>query len=112
MRTEPQDDIFKLLEENVEISKKILANTEKTRKALFWISVNRWVHTALWVIPIVLAAIYLPRLIDTLEGRINQMFNLKGGSLPIQNLLEQFQNNPDIEKYVKQFREQSAPTKK
>lgn len=105
MRTEPQDELFKLVEENVEISKKILANTEKTRHAMVWMSVSSWVRTALWIVPIVLAAIYLPRLVQNIEERVNQTLGPQGAG-QFQNFFEQL-NNPESQKVLDQFRQQS-----
>lgn len=105
MRTEPQDELFRLVEENVAISKKILANTEKTRHAMVWMSVSSWVRTLLWIAPIVLAAIYLPRMIQNIEQRVNQTLGPNGTS-QFQNFFEQL-NSPEAQKILDQFRQQS-----
>lgn len=106
MRTEPQDDLYKLLEENLEVSKKILRNTEKTRRTMLLQSIASWVRTAIWAVPVILALIYVPRLVGNLEQRLNQTVGPGSASL-----FEQFFKNinpNDLQKAVEQFKAQSG----
>ncbi|OGG50716.1 hypothetical protein A3F28_03115 [Candidatus Uhrbacteria bacterium RIFCSPHIGHO2_12_FULL_57_11] len=76
MRTEPQDELHAKLDQNLEISKKILESAEKTRKYILMQSIGSWIRTILWLIPFALAAIFLPPLM----GKINALYQSILGS--------------------------------
>ena len=102
------EELVKLLKENIEISHKTLQAAEKTRRSLFLMSVSSWVRTLIWLAPLILAAIYLPRFIATIEGRVNALTG-SGGARQLQGLFEQFQNSPDLQRAVDEFR-RAAPS--
>lgn len=108
MRTEPQDELYQVVQENLEISKKTLRAAEKTQKALFWMSVSTWVRTLLWIIPLVLALIYIPRLIATFENQVRSFTGGGDGGL-FQNSIKLFQNSPELQRAVDQFRQIPPP---
>lgn len=87
------DDLKSLMEENLKISKKILENTSSIRKHIFWSRVWSGVKLLLIIIPLVLAAIYLPPLIGKYTGMYENLFG-KGGEQS--DIIDKFKNlSPD-----------------
>jgi len=77
----------------MKISKKILENTQSIRKHIFWSRVWGGIKLLLVLIPLVLAAIYLPPLIGKYTAMYQNLFG-KGGEQT--NILDQFKNlSPD-----------------
>lgn len=83
------DDLKSLMEENLKVSKKILENTSVIRKHIFWSRVWSGVKLLLVIIPLVLAAVYLPPLISKYAGIYESLFG-KGGQQT--DILNQFKN--------------------
>ena len=73
-----------LVRQNLELTRKNLANTEKIQKYILSLKVLNIVKTALIVLPIILAIIYLPAAIKNFLGSYQAIFdqieNLKNGS--------------------------------
>lgn len=91
MRSEPQDELFALVQENLKVSKKILETAEKTRSYIFWQSVGSWVRMALWLIPLILAVIFLPPLLAKVYSMYQSLLGA-GGSSGFNLDLEQFKS--------------------
>lgn len=81
-----QEEILKLLKENLEISQEILRQSQKVQRYMLWQRIIGWFYVALIVGPIILALIYLPPLLkntigqyqsllqgDVGQGQINQL---------------------------------------
>lgn len=85
MNEETQEEIVRLLRENVRLSKKIQASVEKTEKYIFWMKVLNFIKVLLIAIPLVLALIYLPPAVQKLAATYQDIFstvdNLKSGNL-------------------------------
>lgn len=79
MRTEPQDELRAIIEENLKISKKTLEAAEKTRRYIFMQSIGGWIRTILWLIPFALAAIFLPPYIAKLNALYQSLVGFEKG---------------------------------
>ena len=55
-----EDKIIQLLNENLRVSRQILELSRKTQRWIFWQKVKAIVYFILIVVPLILAAIYLP----------------------------------------------------
>jgi hypothetical protein len=87
------DDLKSLMEENLKVSKKILENTQSIRKHIFWSRVWSGVKLLLIIIPLVLAAVYLPPLVSKYWTMYGNLFG-KGGQQS--DVINQFKNlSPD-----------------
>lgn len=87
MRTDTSSDIKELLEENIKLSKDILRSTEKTRKYMRWMQVASFLRLIIFIIPLVLAILYIPPFLLKLSKTFG---NLYGGEQF--NILEQLKN--------------------
>lgn len=91
---EKQNETKKLLQENLKVSKAILKITEKTRRYIFWSQVASWFKLLLIIVPIILAVLYLPSLIESWQAQIQDI--LPFGSVQqfqgASDLLDQLQN--------------------
>ena len=73
--------IEQLLKDNLEISRKILEDSEKTRKYIMWQRILGIVKIVIIVIPLLLALYFLPPLLSQVIGSYSSIFNqLNGGS--------------------------------
>lgn len=87
MRTDTSLDIKELLEENIKLSKAVLASTEKTRKYMRWMRVMALIRVLLIAIPLVLAILYIPPFL----GKLSAVFTgLYGGEQF--NIINQLKN--------------------
>jgi len=80
--------IERLLEENLEYSRKILEATSKTRRYINFIRVINAIKLLLIVIPLVFALIYVPPLLQNVIGAYQDIL---GDMSPIK-ILDQLQN--------------------
>ena len=105
MRTDTSLDIKELLEENIRLSKAVLASTEKTRKYMRWMRAMAYLRVLIIAIPVILAILYIPPFLGKLSDAfgslywgeqfniVNQLKNPAGSGLktnlldPIKNLL-------------------------
>ncbi len=87
MRTDTSLDVKELLEENIRLSKAILASTEKTRKSMNWVKVMAFLRVLILVIPLILAILYLPPILNKLSDTFG---NLYGGEQF--NIINQLKN--------------------
>ncbi|MFH1193726.1 MAG: hypothetical protein V1661_01895 [bacterium] len=74
MRTDTSSDIRGLLEENIKISKQILASTEKTRKQMRWTQIWSFIRLIIIIIPLVLAILYIPPFLSKLSGTFGKLY--------------------------------------
>jgi len=74
MRTDTSLDVKELLEENIKLSKAILASTEKTRKYMHWMRAMSALRILIIVIPIVLAILYIPPFLNKLYETFGQLY--------------------------------------
>ena len=76
-----------LLQENLKLSKAILRSVEKTRRHIFLSQIANWLRLFLILIPIVLAAIYVPPLIKKFRESpaelFGNIFSRNGESTPL-----------------------------
>lgn len=74
MRTDTSSDIRGLLEENIKISKQILASTEKTRKQMRWAQVWAFLRLLIILVPIILAILYIPPFLNKLSETFGKLY--------------------------------------
>lgn len=74
MRTDTSLDVKELLEENIRLSKAILASAEKTRKYMRWTQAMSFLRILIIVIPLVLAILYIPPFLNKLSGTFGQLY--------------------------------------
>ena len=103
MRTDTSLDIKELLEENIRLSKAVLASTEKTRKYMRWMRAMAYLRVLLIAIPLILAILYIPPFLGKLSETfgslyggeqfniVNQLKNPAGSGLKT-NLLDNVKN--------------------
>ena len=84
------EQLKKLLEENLEYSKAIYDSVQKTRQYIFWGQVMGFVKLLLIIIPIILAIIYLPPLIQQAFGPYKELLQDSGG---LKGVLQQLQGS-------------------
>lgn len=94
---EKQEDIKNLLEENIAISKAILKSAEKTKHYIFWSQIASWIKLLLILIPIILAIIYLPALLEKASTQMRSIFNPLGDSGSLNQI-------KDIESFLQQLK--------
>ncbi len=74
MRTDTSLDVKELLEENIRLSKAILASTEKTRKSIRLMKVMSLMRVVILVVPLVLAILYIPPFLNKLSNTFGQLY--------------------------------------
>lgn len=82
---EGRTELAELLKENLKLSKAILHSVEKTRRHIFIGQIANWLRLLLLLVPIVLAALYLPPLIKKLQegpAALFGNFSQSGKELP------------------------------
>jgi hypothetical protein len=90
------DQLVNLLKENLEYSRQILASAKKTERYMLWHQICHWAKFIIIAIPIILALIYLPPLINrAIEqySSLSEKFDNVGGTGQIkldENALKQF----------------------
>lgn len=91
------EEIKKILEENLVLTKEIYVMTKKIKSYITFQKVMSLVYLMLIVVPIVLSIIYLPPLLKGLFDQYQDILGIQPGSSDsIQNLL----NNADINKLL------------
>ncbi len=70
------DQIIELLKENLKVSKEILWFNQKTAHWIFWQKVKGWFYFLIIVIPIILAAFYLPPILADLYGQYQELWQM------------------------------------
>lgn len=102
MESPQEQEILKLLKENLEISQEILRLSQKVQRYIFWQRIIGWFYIVLIVGPIILAIIYLPPLlkntisqyqdllgqVDGTQGQINQLKQELPKNLNLNDLLK------------------------
>ncbi len=91
------EDMKKLIEQNIELSKKILKLSKRNNKMLNWQKLWGFLKVVLIFIPIILGFIYLPPLF---EGMLEFYRDLLGLSENVKNLDSSF---IDFEKLTPEF---------
>lgn len=71
---EKQKETKKLLEENLKISKATLRVAEKTKKYIFWSQIVGWLKLIVIIVPLILAALYLPSFLEKWREQIQNIF--------------------------------------
>ncbi|MCX6785427.1 MAG: hypothetical protein NTZ18_01075 [Candidatus Komeilibacteria bacterium] len=101
-----EDQIKKLLEQNLAYSQQIYLITKKLKSYMFWGRIMGYVSIALVVLPIIISIIFLPTLLNGLMGTIapgglesssggvNSL--LQGTNLNQSDLLNSIKNNGGI----------------
>lgn len=83
------EEIKKLLEQNLEMTKEIYALTKKIKGYVNFQKIMSLVYLLLIVVPIILSIIYLPPLIKDLMSQYQGLLGLEAGATnPIQSLLK------------------------
>lgn len=102
MESPQEQEILKLLKENLEISQEVLRLSQKVQRYIFWQKIIGWFYIVLIVVPIILALIYLPPLlknvfgqyqdllgqVDAGQGQINQLKQELPANLNLNDLLK------------------------
>lgn len=70
-----EEDIKKLLEENLALTKELKENMLQIRRHLMWQRVFSTIYLVVIVAPLILAAIYLPPLIRPYWDEYQRLFN-------------------------------------
>jgi len=65
-----QEQVKKLLEENLAYSKEIYALAQKTKHYIFWGRIMSFISLLFVIVPIILGIIYLPSILNTTLGKI------------------------------------------
>jgi len=89
------EDIKKLLEQNLEYSKQIYRYTKYVKNYAFWAQVAGVIKILLIVVPIILGIIYLPPLLGNVFEQYKGVLGV-GASNPIQDLLKGGAGNFDL----------------
>jgi len=88
--------IENLLKQNLRLSHDIYESVEKTRKYILWLKIFNIIKIVLVLLPLVIALIFLPKLISTYLGEytsiLDQLNSVKSGN--VQDV------NPDIIKQL------------
>jgi hypothetical protein len=108
------EEIKKLLEENLKLTKEIYAMTKKIKSFITFQKVMSFVYFLLIVVPLILGIIFLPPLLKNVysqysellggEGGINIESLLKGGQAPAGidlNNIDVKKLPPELQKYLK-----------
>ena len=80
-----EDDLKKILEENLKISQEIKENTQYIKKFVIVSQVFSFLKLLIIIIPIVLGIIYLPPLLKDAVSQYQQLFDMGGD---VQNLIK------------------------
>lgn len=72
---EEESKIEKLLKENLRLQKQILVHVEKTSKYILWIKILNIVKVAIILIPLVLAAIFLPPVVGQIYDSYKDVYS-------------------------------------
>lgn len=86
-RITPQDDLYEVVEKNLELSEKTFAAVEKIRKHLFWQQVKGWIKAVIAIAALVAAAFAVPYYIKRVQDQYAPM--LKQLPPELQNYLKQ-----------------------
>lgn len=85
---EQQDELRRLLEENLRYQRAVYADTQKIRRYMFW----RMIINIIWVImiigPIILAVIYLPPALQGIFGQYQELLGTGEASGDLFNQLK------------------------
>jgi hypothetical protein len=71
-----EDEIIDLLKENLKVSQEILWFNKKTAHWIFWQKVKGWFYVLIIVVPIILAAFYLPPILKDLYGEYQELWRM------------------------------------
>ena len=91
------DEIKKLLEQNLEYNKAIYEMAQKTRRHLLWMKVFAILRVLIIVVPIVLAIIYLPPYIEKVMQPYENLLQASGqgkntlDNFSLEDLFNQYQ---------------------
>lgn len=82
------EEIKKLLEQNLALNREIYRHTKYIRTYVFWAQVAGVIKILLIVVPVVLGIIYLPPLLKNLFEQYKNLIGIQAGvSNPIESLL-------------------------
>ena len=70
----PEGALRELMEKQIALSEKIFAQNKKIQRRLTWMAIGGYLRLALLLIPLILAAIYLPPLIESAVGEYGRLF--------------------------------------
>lgn len=89
------NEIKKLLEENLAMNKEILSMTTSIKKYVRWQKILGIIKLLIIVIPIIIAIIYIPPFITNVLGSYTDLLGLgiggsEGGTLDIGSLINQY----------------------
>ena len=68
-----EEELKKLLEENLALTRQVLEGVNKIRRHIAWQRVMSIIYLGLIVAPIIFAAIYLPTLLQTYIGQYQEI---------------------------------------
>ena len=88
------EDIKKLLEENLKLTKEMHAMTKKIKSFIVWQQVMGIIKILLIAVPIIIGIIYLPPLLNELYSSYQELLGLQSG-------VAGFEIPPELQKYLK-----------
>jgi len=74
MRSDTSVDIKELLEENIELSKKVLISSEKTRKYMRASQIMGIVRLLIILVPVILAILYIPPFLTKFSDTFGKLY--------------------------------------
>jgi len=81
--SDPNDEVKRLLERNLETSEEILRIVKSVRKYVFWQQILSWFKIIVILVPLIVGAIYLPPL---LKGVFQQYKDILGMGQSVESL--------------------------
>lgn len=93
-----EEDLKKLLEENLEISRKNYQATKYIKRYVIWSQVMDVIKILIIVIPIILGIIYLPSLLKNLFGQYQDLLGVGNNNFNVDELLKGKTQGIDLNK--------------
>lgn len=83
------EEIKKLLEQNLELNREIFQHTKYIKNYVFWAQIAGVIKILLIVVPIIIGIIYLPPLLKNVFDQYKDLLGIQAGvSNPIESLLK------------------------
>ena len=70
-----EEDIKKLLEQNIALTSEVMAKLDKINRYIFWQRLTSIIYLILILAPLIFAAFYLPPLINTYLGQYKDVLD-------------------------------------
>ncbi|MBU4332780.1 hypothetical protein KKD19_02310 [Patescibacteria group bacterium] len=96
-----QEELLKLLKENLEYNKAIYKMSKKTKKFILTLQIMSIVKLLLIVVPVILAIIYLPSLLQNWIGPYQELLGQSGQGSSILNQLKELKTGGEFKNLLK-----------